>query len=228
MAENKKSVLLYCDIIHTIESLTDDEAGRLFKHLLRYVNDMNPEAPDRITQIAFEPIKQQLKRDLKRWETELEGKSVGGRLGNLKRWNFDLYTQVIDNQLNIDDAERIAKGRIVSHTDTPQSDSIGSVAVNVTVNDNVINIPFGVFWDLYDKKQGNKIACEKKWEKLKDAERTKVIETLPVFLSKIKEKQFQPFPATYLNQQRWNDDLGIEKFNKDKFAPDLKGFINND
>ena len=66
MAENKKSFILYCDIIHTIEKLDDVDAGKLFKHVLRYVNDMNPETDHLITQIAFEPIKQQLKRDLKK------------------------------------------------------------------------------------------------------------------------------------------------------------------
>jgi len=68
MADNKKSVILYCDVIHTFEVLEDDEAGRLIKHYLRYVNDLNPVAPDKLTQIAFEPIKQQLKRDLIKWE----------------------------------------------------------------------------------------------------------------------------------------------------------------
>lgn len=69
MAENKKSVLLYCDIIHTVEVLSDDEAGRLFKHYLRYINDQNPNPPDKITQIVFEPIKQNLKRDLNKWRS---------------------------------------------------------------------------------------------------------------------------------------------------------------
>jgi len=68
MAENKKSFILYCDIIHTIEKLDDVDAGKLFKHVLEYVNDMNPETNHLITQIAFEPIKQQLKRDLKKYE----------------------------------------------------------------------------------------------------------------------------------------------------------------
>ena len=75
MAENKKSVLLYCDIIHSVESLKDAEAGRLFKHFLRYINDQNPEPPDRITQITFEPIKQSLKRDLRKWEKRSERNS---------------------------------------------------------------------------------------------------------------------------------------------------------
>lgn len=68
MAENKKSFLLYCDTIHSVEQLTDVKAGQLFKHLLRYVNDKNPETDDIIIKLAFEPIKQQLKRDLKKYE----------------------------------------------------------------------------------------------------------------------------------------------------------------
>ncbi|HRC82057.1 MAG TPA: hypothetical protein PLF27_11810 [Sedimentibacter sp.] len=72
-----------------------------------------------------------------------------------------------------------------------------------------INIPFEIFWDSYGRKEGDKSACIKKWHKLKDEDRQKIIDTLPVFLSKIKDKQFQPYPATYLNQQRWNDEVAI-------------------
>ena len=75
MAENKKSVLLYCDIIHTVEELDDCEAGKLFKHYLRYINDQDPPPPDKLTQIVFEPIKQNLKRDLRKWEKKSERNS---------------------------------------------------------------------------------------------------------------------------------------------------------
>jgi len=84
MAKDKKSIILYCDLISTVEKLTDTEAGLLFKHLFRYVNDLNPEPPDRITEITFEPIKLQLKRDLKKWEHKSEIRSEIGREGGLK------------------------------------------------------------------------------------------------------------------------------------------------
>jgi len=84
MAENKKAVLLYCDIIHTMEELTDEEAGKVFKHYLRYINDLEPVAPDKLTQIAFEPIKQSLKRDLVKWEDTISARSESGRLGGIK------------------------------------------------------------------------------------------------------------------------------------------------
>lgn len=72
-------------------------------------------------------------------------------------------------------------------------------------------IDFDIFWNLYNKKEGSKNDCEKKWNKLKIEEQEKIIKTLPSFISKISEKKFQPFPATYLNQKRWNDEIEVGK-----------------
>jgi uncharacterized protein YdaU (DUF1376 family) len=73
--------------------------------------------------------------------------------------------------------------------------------------DKIINVSFETFWNLYGKKVGAKDKCEKKWNKLTDEVRQKIIDTLPKFKASIKEKQFQPFPETYLNQERWNDEI---------------------
>ena len=81
MATDKKSFLIYCDIIYTVEQLTDEQAGDLFKHLLRYVNDLNPQSDSVITKIAFEPIKQALKRDLDKYESIRKRNSDNGSKG---------------------------------------------------------------------------------------------------------------------------------------------------
>jgi hypothetical protein len=81
MAENKKSFILYCDIIHTVNLLNDSDAGKLFKHILEYVNDKNPITDDMTIKIAFEPIKQQLKRDLIRYENLCERNAKNGKNG---------------------------------------------------------------------------------------------------------------------------------------------------
>ena len=81
MAENKKSFILYVDLMHTVKHLTDEQAGRLFKHILSYCNDENPETDDLITNLAFEPIKVQLKRDLKKWENYIEKQKANGKKG---------------------------------------------------------------------------------------------------------------------------------------------------
>jgi hypothetical protein len=136
MADGKKSVLLYCDILHTIEQLDDATAGQLFKHYLRYINDLDPETENVLVKIAFEPIKQNLKRDLKKWEKAQEEKSLNGRMGNLKRYHLDLYELVNSDNMTIEEAENIAKSRKASPCDN--SDRIPSQDVaNVAVTDNV-------------------------------------------------------------------------------------------
>jgi hypothetical protein len=86
MAENKKSVLLYCDIIHTVKELDDADAGLLFKHYLSYINDENPEPPSKLIKIVFEPIKQNLKRDLKKWDETVQKRSIAGKAGAEAKW----------------------------------------------------------------------------------------------------------------------------------------------
>jgi hypothetical protein len=141
MAENKKSFILYCDQKSVIDMLPDEIAGKLFKHIYAYVNDENPTSDELLINLVFEPIKLQLKRDLLKWEGSAETKSINGRLGNLKRWNEDLHSKVIKNEITIEDAEIIAKHRKTSHGDNPQSPPIANIAVNdnvnVTVTDNV-------------------------------------------------------------------------------------------
>lgn len=132
MAEEKKSVLLYCDIITTVEELTDEEAGKLFKHYLRYINDKNPVAPDKLTQIVFEPMKQTLKRDLKKWEGKKDKNSEKGSAGNLKRWHPDLYKQVEAQEITLEAALSIAKNRSSDKQRQEQSLSVAKIAVSVS------------------------------------------------------------------------------------------------
>lgn len=230
MAENKPSFILYCDLIHTVEKMPDDKAGQLLKHLLKYVNDQNPETDDLIIQLTFEPIKQQLKRDLRSWEDTIKEKSNGGKLGNLKRWHPDLYLQVINKEIDINEALIIATNRIPSHTDNNQSDTIASVAVNVTVNDNVIdntmvdlekkiiNTPkqerlnleifsFNDFWKIYPNKVGKKEA-NKIWDKLSNEKKEKIKNTIDNYVKFKPFKEYHhPNPSTYLNQERWEDEI---------------------
>jgi len=86
MAENKKAFVLYADLIHTINKMPSDKAGDLFKHILSYVNDENPTTDDILIDLVFEPIKQQLKRDLKKYEDKkLQWSEAGKRSAEVRR-----------------------------------------------------------------------------------------------------------------------------------------------
>lgn len=118
MAKDKNGFVLYKDLLPTIKKLVERDranktnyAGELFLHILEYVNDENPVAIDFIIEMAFEPIKQTLKRDLKKYEMKLESKSISGRVGNLKRWNEDLFYQYESKFISLEEAEEIAESR---------------------------------------------------------------------------------------------------------------------
>lgn len=119
MAENKKSFILYSDLLYTIDLMPDENAGKLFKHILKYVNDLNPEAEDLITKLSFEPIKQQLKRDLIKWEDKSVNRSESGRLGGIKSGEAR-RSKMKQNEANA------LKSKQNEH-----------VTVNLNVNDNV-------------------------------------------------------------------------------------------
>jgi len=122
MAENKKSFILYCDQKGVWDKLDDAQAGRLIKHIISYVNDDNPVAPDFITELAFEPIKQSLKRDLKKWENQQEQRSEAGkRSAEVRKRNAQLAQR---------DSTTVNERSISSTVN-------GNVSVNDNVNANV-------------------------------------------------------------------------------------------
>ena len=125
MAKDKKSFILYVDQKDLFNKLPDEIAGKLIKHIYSYVSDENPKSDDLIVEIAFEPIKQQLKRDLKLFEEKRVKRSEAGLAGANKRWK-EMPNDANEWQTIANDSKRI--------------NGIAKIADNVNVNDNDNNI----------------------------------------------------------------------------------------
>lgn len=123
MAENKKSFVLYADLVKSIEHLTNEEKGVLFNHLLLYVNDQNPVLEDRLVLTAWKPIELQLKRDLRKFE-EVKAKrsDAGKRSAELRALKADEQTST--NSTSVESVQQMS---------TNPTDN-----VTVNVNDTVI------------------------------------------------------------------------------------------
>jgi hypothetical protein len=70
-----------------------------------------------------------------------------------------------------------------------------------------INIGFDFFWDLYDKKTGDKIKLSDKWSRLSDSERELIINHIPLYKNAQPEKKFRKDPQTFLNNKSWLDEV---------------------
>lgn len=116
----KNSFVLYTDLYETVKQLPDTKAGILFKTILSYVNDENPDVKDLIVKIAFEPVKLQLKRDLKKWEAFIEKQKANGKKGGRgkKEDNPENPSLSLETQTDLEEPKK-------------------AVTVPVTVTDNV-------------------------------------------------------------------------------------------
>jgi hypothetical protein len=76
---------------------------------------------------------------------------------------------------------------------------------------------FQDFYSLYPRKMGRKEA-ERSWNRLTPAQQAECLEAMPNYLKywKIKQtqKDFIPYPATFLNQERWTDEIDLEPTKK--------------
>jgi|688.fasta_scaffold188780_2 hypothetical protein len=193
MAEEKKSFILYCDIIHTIEKLTDEQSGKLFKHILKYVNDLNPIADDFITEISFEPIKQSLKRDLTKFIDKKEKLKEAGKKGAEKRWG----SQTNNNQPIASNSHPILE--------------IGSMPVSVSVSDSVLskdNISNGgwekVIGLFPPTKHNGLIEAAIVWNNLNQKEKQSVMRHLNPYIKNTDEK-FMKQIGNYFNERMWEN-----------------------
>jgi hypothetical protein len=124
MAENKKGFVLYADQISLFEALTDHEAGLLIKYIFKYVTDQNPiPSENRIVEMAFIPIKLQLKRDLKIWESKVKQRSEAGKASALSRSTKSTSVE-----------SRSTKSTVIDNVTVNVTDT-----VNVKVKDKVTN-----------------------------------------------------------------------------------------
>ncbi len=68
-------------------------------------------------------------------------------------------------------------------------------------------IDFEIFWNLYDKKVGEKNKIKRKWNKLSLSDQNSVLGHVDKYKLAQPEKQFRKNPETYLNNKSWNDEI---------------------
>jgi len=77
----KKVFQLYHDMAGVVGVMTDEQAGKLLKAILTYVNGSDPEFDDPVAMVAFQPIRMQLERDHQSYVNIVTRNRENGRKG---------------------------------------------------------------------------------------------------------------------------------------------------
>ena len=83
---------------------------------------------------------------------------------------------------------------------------------NNNINNNRINkgVPFDQFWTIYPRKTAKK-AAEKSWSRMKDSDQKEALSYLTKKPFANELTKYIPHPSTFLNGERWNDELTTEQ-----------------
>lgn len=210
MAQGKKSFVLYADLIHTIEKMPNEKAGELFKHILRYVNDQEPETDDLIINLTFEPIKQQLKRDLQKFEEVKAKRSEAGKLSAELR-ALKKTEQTLTNSTSVESVEQTLTNSTDNVNDNDNDNDNDNVINNIEYNNTLIskNDAFDVFWNLYDKKV-EKTPCKTKFLKLSKKEVENILLVIKDYVISTPDVKYRKNPLTWLNKKCWEDEIKSE------------------
>ncbi len=147
MATGKKTFIFYSDWINMVREMPDSDAGALLKHVLSYVNDEEPITDNPFVKMAFGHMKPLLKKDLDKWEKQLEHFSDMGKKSAELRRNKPKLTHVEPTLTNVE------RGNTVND--------------NVNVNERKTNIPsFSDFLDyaILKKPKVNKDCIKLKFD----------------------------------------------------------------
>lgn len=96
---------------------------------------------------------------------------------------------------------------------------IGNGIGNSKEKEEYKGVAFENFWNLYAKKKGDKKAVIKKWMKLSVDLQNQILSILPEWKKQYSDIDFQPFPETFLNKERWNDEITPVKIKNSDYYP---------
>lgn len=114
----KKSIIIYADCIAILEELTYEQAGRLFKAILSYVNEepVTEIEGDLALKMAFKVLKNQIDRDTEKYVEKCEkNRAIAQKRWERIRENTNAYerkrthTNVTDNDTENDSDSEVTK-----------------------------------------------------------------------------------------------------------------------
>lgn len=118
----------------------------------------------------------------------------------------------INTDINID-RSLLNSNNELNDADEQNPTPSSSNPFNSNVGNKADVFTFDQFWEMYDRKIGRK-KCEAKFSKLSDEVKGLIKATLPKYVEITKDGRPQrKHPATYLNNECWNDDLSALAFN---------------
>ena len=175
MAKDKSKVVFYTDWGNIFNALPKEKAGELIQHLCKYINDENPPELPGLLNVVWIPMRDALKRDLRKYEAVCDKNKENIR----KRWDkkdTTVYDRIPNDTKNTDKDKDIDKdnalSRLVKKFNSPDYalDKITKYWILLSESEKYYALQKSDEYILWEKSRGNGFfnlmyyLNDKKWE----------------------------------------------------------------
>ena len=139
--------------------------------------------------------------------------------GQFHGWNHIVYEEpILSDRLTENPKVGISESRETRKSEFQEVYKIDNIQSNNNTKEVYKESDFEIVWNLY-KKKGNKKMSQNKWDRLSKAKKEQIMAHLPLYIKNHEESgklDFLPNFTTYLNQERWQDELPYVVFKKEE------------
>lgn len=229
--KNKDTVLLFMEIRDSIDFLTDEDAGRLFKAILAYAEEgVIPDFQGPLMSV-FSLVKSQIDRG----EEAYIEKCIKNRINSLKRPvmqkklkemmeaegvtpnNTDEFLRKLFFPVDIDRYLPILTDILPKPNPKPKpspkpniDDGVNTPIINENKDEVEVIVeegfPFDKIWEMYDKKVGNVAALRETWKTLSADEKREIFEYVPIYVRVRPDRKYRKNFENFLACRTWETE----------------------
>ena len=193
------SIILHLDCLSAVDCLTDEQAGVLFKGLLRYANTGEPLlSPDSALQAVFALFRAQIDRDTKKYEE----KCRKNRANACKR-----YPNKSDGNPNsaiaCDGMPSHAIASLSNSNPNNNSKSKDDDKADAIIINGKTGVSFATIWEMYGKPVGRKEDIEPLWDALSEEDKEAICAYIPPYVKSTPETRYRKNFKNFLSERYW-------------------------
>ena len=208
----KKSFVLFADFVTAVSVLTDEQAGRLFKLIFAYVNDMEvSKSQDLAIAAMFEMFRTQIDREAEKWAEKCRRNK---EYSHMRKCYARKVSADVGRHLPVSDdnsGHPTASGVILNDNDSDNdnvnaSDSEGLETVVSMKPKADERYTFDEIWRMYGKNVGNVSTLREKWNLLSEADKAAIFEYVPRYVASRPEVRYRRNFENFLSLRVWENE----------------------
>ena len=210
----KKSFVLFADFVTAVSVLTDEQAGRLFKQIYAYVNDLEvSKSQDPAIAAMFEMFRTQIDRETEKWAEKCRRNK---EYSHMRKCYARKVSADVGRHLPVSDdnsGHPTASDVILNENDSDNDSD------NVNANDSegletVVSMKpkaderytFDEIWRMYGKNVGNVSTLREKWNLLSEADKAAIFEYVPGYVASRPEVRYRRNFENFLSLRVWENE----------------------